>query len=44
MMTQPLPETVITGMVEKCGRPLLNGGCPMHPGAIRYFKEVKMVK
>ena len=24
--------------------PVLNGGCPMHPGAVRYFKEVGLVK
>jgi TRAP-type uncharacterized transport system substrate-binding protein len=24
--------------------PLLNGGCPMHPGAARYFKEVGLQK
>jgi TRAP transporter TAXI family solute receptor len=24
--------------------PVLNGGCPMHPGAVRYFKEVGLLK
>jgi hypothetical protein len=29
---------------KRAADPLLNGGCPMHPGALRYFREVGIVK
>jgi TRAP transporter TAXI family solute receptor len=29
---------------KKAAEPALNGNCPLHPGAARYFKEVGLLK